>query len=507
MDVELVRRWAAAGFLPTFRRLFEISSWTQYTEPAKYLNGVPWTGINTGLSPLRNDFYSISKFCPGSYSMEAAQADAIKGDPFWKWFAESGRRILIADVPFAIPRPAYGGRQFCGWGQHDIAWKKASVPNHLLPDVSSRFGTHPIRYCHNYTTETDSVLRLRSGLLTGIDRRAAMLKSLITSGGWDLCYGVFAEAHCGGHLMWHLEDESHPRHSREQFAAVGHALRDVYAALDRALGELIECAGAETICAIFFSHGMGPNHNAEHLFSQFVGRFNHRWGGKNLDMSFRNGKPGWFGSLWQNSVGRISPEWRAGVKHRLPMSLRSWITLKRQQNSAHWSRAPAFAIPRDGYSSLRVNLKGREPKGQLLPGKEYCRYLDGFTEGLRQLVNAESGEPIVECIFRADQEIDPIELGSGPDLIVWWSKASPIRAIQSPTLGTISGEFRDIRTGEHVMRGALLISRAHVKRGHHPISGMKGVDIPATLCELGAVQPGIPLEGTSRVREFLADHD
>src|SRR5918996_2584129 len=139
MDVELVRRWAAAGFLPTFRRLLENSAWAQYAEPAEYLNGVPWTNVNTGLSPLRNDFYSISKFSPASYAMQPARADDIKGDPFWKWFAESGRRIVIADVPFTIPRPDYGGRQFCGWGQHDVAWKKTSVPGRLLSDLTSRF--------------------------------------------------------------------------------------------------------------------------------------------------------------------------------------------------------------------------------------------------------------------------------------------------------------------------------------------------------------------------------
>jgi hypothetical protein len=98
-----------------------------------------------------------------------------------------------------------------------------------------------------------------------------------------------------------------------------------------------------------------------------------------------------------------------------------------------------------------------------------------------------------------------MELGSGPDLIVWWNKASPIRAIQSPTLGTISGEFTDIRTGEHVMRGLLLISHPRAKRGPHAISHMKGVDIPATLCELGGVPPGIAFEGTSRSRDLMGD--
>jgi predicted AlkP superfamily phosphohydrolase/phosphomutase len=165
---------------------------------------------------------------------------------------------------------------------------------------------------------------------------------------------------------------------------------------------------------------------------------------------------------------------------------------------------PAFSIPRDGYSSLRVNLAGRESEGRVGTGDEYSRYLNAFTEALYQLVNAENGKPVVEQIFRADQLVDPMKLGSSPDLVVWWSKSCPIRAIHSGTLGTISGEFTDIRSGEHVMRGMLLVSHPHAKPGHRTIPGMKGVDIPVTLCELGGVQPAITLEGTSRCRDFMA---
>jgi predicted AlkP superfamily phosphohydrolase/phosphomutase len=503
MDVELVRSWSAAGYLPTFRRLFENSAWAQYSEPPEYLNGVPWTNINTGLGPLQNDFYSLAKFCPDSYRLRQAKADDVKGDPFWKWFAQSERRIVVADVPYSIPRSDYGGKQYCGWGQHDVAWSQTSVPRGLFHDLSTRFGNHPLPYCHNYSTATDSLLHLRSGLLTGIERRTALFKSLIGEHDWELFYGVYSEPHCAGHLMWHLEDASHPQYNPEQAAVAGHALREVYAGIDRALGELIGCVDAGTTCVIFFSHGMGPNYHAEHLFAQFVERFNLWWRGESPKSLSQNGRRGPWDSLWRGSVGRIPAAWRASVKHQLPLSFRNWITIKREQNPSRWSRMPAFSIPRDGYSSLRVNLAGRESEGRVGTGDEYTRYLDAFTEALSQLVNAENGERVVEQMFRADQRINPMKLGSGPDLVVWWSKRRPIRAIHSGTLGTIAGEFTDLRSGEHVMRGMLLVSQLHAKRGRHTIPGMKGVDIPVTLCELGGVQPRIALEGTSRAGEFL----
>jgi predicted AlkP superfamily phosphohydrolase/phosphomutase len=106
------------------------------------------------------------------------------------------------------------------------------------------------------------------------------LKSLLLCRDWDLFYGVYSEPHCAGHLLWHLEDDTHPAHHPEQLATVGHALREVYEAIDRAVADVLACMDADTTCAVFFSHGMGPNYHADHLFPRFVSRFNRWWKGR-----------------------------------------------------------------------------------------------------------------------------------------------------------------------------------------------------------------------------------
>jgi hypothetical protein len=54
------------------------------------------------------------------------------------------------------------------------------------------------------------------------------------------------------------------------------------------------------------------------------------------------------------------------------------------------------------------------------------------------------------------------------------------------------------------MRGMLLLSHPQAKQGRHAIVGMKGLDIPATLCGLAGVRPGVELDGTSRVRDLIS---
>ena len=508
MDVKLVRRWAAAGYLPTFRRLFESAAWTEYRHSPEITSGTVFASIHTGLGPLRHDGQEYLRLRKGSYRLRFARAADIQGDPFWKWFAQAGRRIVLADVPFAIPRLQYGGKQFSGWAVHDSwPWKQTSVPRGLLASLSAEFGAHPVPYCHNYTTETDSLLRFRSGLLTGIERRTAILKSLIVSPDWDFLYGVYSEPHCAGHLMWHLEDDTHPRHSREQLATVGHALRDVYAAIDRGLEEILTCAGTDTMCVVFLPQGMGPNYQAVHLFPEFIDRFNRRWAGQAplADGAARQGRGSGLDRFWRASVHKIPVAWRQRVRAGLPMSLRTWIHMRRIERFRQWSRMPAFPVPTDVSSALRVNLAGRDPKGQILGGEEYRRFLDALIAELAELTNGDTGEPVVERVFRADQQVDPVTMGSGPDVMVWWNNSAPIRTLRSPMVGIIEGECPDVRTGEHAMRGMLLVSHARAKPGHHCIEGMSAMDIPATLCDLAGIQPGIAFDGTSRRRDFLTE--
>ena len=120
-------------------------------------------------------------------------------------------------------------------------------------------------------------------------------------------------------------------------------------------------------------------------------------------------------------------------------------------------------------------------------------------------MNAETGEPVVAWSFRADQQVDPVTMGTGPDLIIWPSNSAQIRTLRSPTHGTIVGECPDVRTGEHVMRGMLLISHARAKLGRHQNEGMSAMDIPATLCDLAGVRPAGRLDEVNRRKSFVAD--
>src|SRR6185295_845688 len=174
------------------------------------------------------------------------------------------------------------------------------------------------------------------------------------------------------------------------------------------------------------------------------------------------------------------------------------------ENPSHWRTARSFAMPHlDGFSAVRVNLSGREPEGRVAPGEAYRAYVAELETEIRSWINTETGRPAVERIHRADAVTDPLNAGAAPDLMLWWSKASPISSVLSAKLGRVSGRLTEDRSGEHRMNGLFLVQVPGQPSGQRSIETMELIDIAPTLVELAGIAPGASHRGRSRYRELL----
>ena len=501
MDIELVRGWVSAGLLPTFRDLLNTSAWCTFDIPPEYSSGMVWPSINTGLPPEEHGSGFGTRLIGGRYKLRPRQSADIRGDPFWKGFTAAGRRIVIADIPFSRVIPECAGRQVWGWGQHDWTGEPASYPPGLLSELQSRVGRYPLRYSMDYSLHTSSLRELREDLFTAIERRTQLLGTLLQAGKWDLFYAAFPESHIAGHLFWHLNDRAHPAFSSRQLAQLGNALQDTYIRLDRALAQLLQRVGPDATKVIFFSHGIGPNYHGDHLFSELLWRFNARQG----DTAQPRDTSSLIERLWKPTIGALPESLRRSVKIRLPLNARRWLSAKRAENPTRWRTARSFAIPRlDGFSAVRVNLRGREPHGRIEAGEGYRRYLSELESEMRSWTNGETGRPVVERIYRADEYGAAPAAGTTPDLMLWWSKAAPVRVIHSARLGRVAGRLAEHKSGEHIMRSLFLVQSAEFTAGRRQVSAMQPTDIAPTLSELAGIEAVESYRGRSRCEELLA---
>ena len=157
------------------------------------------------------------------------------------------------------------GIQLVNWGAHATHAQTASHPPELLRQVLDHHGPYPLHSCDSHGLKLEEYLQLRSQLLAGVRLRTQLIEDLLTSDAWDLFFCVFSETHCAGHQFWHLQDPDHPRHDPRNPYGLQTAMRDVYQAVDEAVGSIVRTAGPECVTVIFSGHGMQPQYHGREL--------------------------------------------------------------------------------------------------------------------------------------------------------------------------------------------------------------------------------------------------
>jgi predicted AlkP superfamily phosphohydrolase/phosphomutase len=308
---------------------------------------------------------------------------------------------------------------------------------------------------------------------------------------WDLLLVVFAELHPAGHYLWpeHVP-VCHGNSSTADLSAP--KLRDLYAAVDAAIGEIIKECGDDVTVFIVSGDGVGPNHCAWHLLPQVLSRLGFT-GAPLADPDNGNSQK----SLVDRLRNAVPPRVRSEIQSRLPWQLRHWLALRVAAASTDWSRTKAFTLPADLEGCIRINLRGREPQGIVAPGGQYEEVCAELTEALEKLINPATGRPVVRQVCRIDRLFPGDRCDHLPDLTVIWNDDAEIREVYSDPLGLVSEAPNDPRTGTHYPRGFMAVRGPRSKVGK--IHGGHIADIaPTVLAHLGIHPPpamdGRPLE-------------
>jgi predicted AlkP superfamily phosphohydrolase/phosphomutase len=454
MDPDLVDEWSRAGVLPAFASLAQRAASATTHNPEGLYVGAVWPSFFTGVSPARHGRYCYSQIVPGTYTEQRFHSDHLKRRPFWVPLSEAAHRVAVVDVPKSPLTAAINGIQVKDWGTHDPEHGAAFAtwPVSLAEPIVARYGRDPVGECDLIERTAAGYTMFRDNLLTRIERKTALCRELLLQEEWDLFLGVFAESHCVGHQAWTLHDRTHRDYQSAVAAEIGNPLRDVYIALDRALGALLEHAGPDTTVIVLASHGMGPHFDATFMLDEILERL--------------EPPPG----VWERVVGAPA----RALTDRLRQRLRRRRT-PQERRGRQLERRQSFAVPNnDVYGGIRVNLAGREPRGRIQPGQECDAYFTWLRQELLQIVNLDTGEPIVRDLIRSRDHYVGEYLESLPDFLVEWNREAPISRVASPRLGTFEKQFDGLRNGDHKPEGSCWIAGPGIAPGQRlaPVSVM-----------------------------------
>jgi hypothetical protein len=160
------------------------------------------------------------------------------------------------------------------------------------------------------------------------------------------------------------------------------------------------------------------------------------------------------------------------------------------------SETKATAVINNRVGAIRLNLKGREPDGQVAPGKEARDLIDRLRQELMALTHPELGEPIVAHIKTAEEAFGSDHHPDVPDLlVVFRTDLGQLEACQSDRVGLIRRPLylpEKPRTGDHTTQSRLWILGPGIPAmtGH-----ARAVDLAPTVLRLLNVAPPAELDG------------
>jgi predicted AlkP superfamily phosphohydrolase/phosphomutase len=407
----LYEPWARAGRLPNLAALMARGSWGRLRSTVPALTMPAWSSFMTGVNPGAHGVFAFKRFARDRYgSGGLANATDLRAPTLWDIAGAAGRRVGVMNVPPSYPlRPVNGfvvscmltppGERFTYppelQAELDGYMIDLKAPRDLRPESSD----YPAR-----------ALTYVQGLAEQTRRRTEAAAGLLARHPVDLFCVVFYAPDRLQHYFWDRLDRD-----REQGGGpdtdLDAALAEAYAAVDAAVGRLVEAAGPDATVIVVSDHGFIPSPTrAVHL---------NRW---LADEGLLTQRPWW--TLRRKVVRKILPDrWRARydtVDH---------ILVNRARTKA-WSDA----IFTDT-AAIWINVAGRFPLGCVAPGAEYEAVRDRVRHGLAALRD-DSGRQVIRAVHRREDVYRGPFVDEAPDLI----------AVCEPGFGVVyEGLRRDLR--------------------------------------------------------------
>jgi len=427
------------------------------------------------------------------FQWDAAQqrirfATAFEAPPaVWERLAASGLRTLAIDPYESRPPREAEGVFACGIGFSDRVvlprWSLPSAESRRLrrrlgraPDATEVFGRPSAR----------RLLALREVMLEAPGRVAAAATAYLARESFDLAWITFAASHVAGHQFWDLSQLERSALGEADRQTISATLPEVYAAVDRGIGEVVEALPPGCDVVVASAVGMDVNTSAADLLPGM------------LDAVLRGEaapEAGRGGSIWRLR-GAIPSSWRSAVARAIPPRAALALTARLELRGERWDRRSAFAHPADNQGYVRLNLRGRERDG-IVDAADADELCGRIATGLMSFRDP-GGEAIVEAVVRSG-ELYPGERSARlPDLVVRWRArpATALAEVRSDSLGVVRRQGGGSgRSGNHTAGDAWALVVPGGSSLREPSRAPRLVDVAATVCEVtGADSRGLPGE-------------
>jgi len=458
-----------AGQLPNIDKLVKNGVYGNLKSVFPPVTFPAWTSFKTGKNPAKHGVFDFVKGIP--YTQEQV-CDISLGDvrekSFWKILSDYGCKVGIINVPTTYPPEKVNGVFISGFGTPSLDNEFVYPPElkqillndlkYELDIIERRIDGKEDEFIKKLTNMTEKLTNTVSYLLKNYD--------------FDFFMVNFMAADQTQHFFFGYRDPRHPLYKPDK-ARYGDAIEDIYTLIDKQIGTILSKITDDTNILLVSDHGFGPLLKIVYL---------NEW--------LKNE-----GYLKLKREGHLLPKIK-NIPQKIAIKLSSKITsnlakylpksMKEKANNyiswtkdIDWSETKAYSGGHPG--KIFINLKGREKEGVVIPGEEYEAVINDLKKKLSEWKSPESGEKIVDRIYRKEEIYKGRYFDIAPDLMVIMRDMAYLNCT-----GFAKGKifYPPSQGGDHRLSGIFVACGPDIKNNAEKIKNISICDVAPTILHM-----------------------
>jgi predicted AlkP superfamily phosphohydrolase/phosphomutase len=402
---DLIDPWTVAGYLPALREITRGGSRAVLRSVILPFTPQAWTSFLTGVNPGIHGIFGFKETRKGTYGFQFVNNKSIRVKTLPTLLTELDKKAILVNIPMTYPPEPVNGVLISGMDapgtESDFVY-----PPELRKEIFEVSPGYTI-HLHIGAGYLDSDRKRRAGfrgLLEMVENRERAVLHLLKNHTWDFFAVNFAAIDQVQHHFWRYVREDGEFHD---------AVLKIYRRVDEALGKILSELDGETTLIVMSDHGAGPA--SEWVF--FIDEWLRERG--YLHFASRSSLRRALNRAVRFALGTLSKKLGSDTKDllmkRFPglrMTSQGFI----RRSLIDWDKTKVFSGEHP--STIRINVKSREPQGTVNPGREERQICDRLIRELEELAIPGTDERLIEKVYRREELYHGPHTGLAPDLVV-----------------------------------------------------------------------------------------
>lgn len=248
LSTSFMRAPVVSDNMPVLRSLLETSSTGPLWSTFPPYTGPAWTSITTGVGPGRHGIFGFT-----DHAGRPCSDTTVSVPRLWDYVGAAGGRSIVVNVPMTHPPRPIEGVLVSGMPAPSA---EITFPPGLASELESRKYVVDVAVAEGGREGS----RTLDSLAEMTRRRGEVAAWLARSHPWDLYAIVFVLPDRLGHPWWKQLVPGDRHYESRRAERVRRRAQGALAALDEAIGALLESLPPDTAIVLCSDHGFGPLH-------------------------------------------------------------------------------------------------------------------------------------------------------------------------------------------------------------------------------------------------------